>query len=116
VGAEFASPGTGTNGIAFLVSAGVVYEVIAAACSSPQTLELNAASRAATLWKWVNLGIAQAVLFVAIASYIDRKHRSAIISGGATAAALMYAQYYHARSSGLKNGGPPTESYGRSWG
>ncbi|HXT92375.1 MAG TPA: hypothetical protein VN714_24335, partial [Trebonia sp.] len=56
--------GNGSTGIAFLVSAGIVNEIIAAACSSPQTTEINAAKRADTLMKWVNLGIAQAALFV----------------------------------------------------
>ena len=56
--------GNGSTGIAFLVSAGIVYEIIAAACSSPQTTEINASKRADTLMKWVNLGIAQAALFV----------------------------------------------------
>jgi uncharacterized membrane protein YdcZ (DUF606 family) len=109
--------GSGSNGVAFLVSAGLVYEAIAAACSSPQTTELNAGSRAPTLMKWVNLGVGQAILFVIIAAAIDSKHRLAILAGGGTAAVLMYAQYAHAKSAGLKNGGPPTETYGSgAWG
>lgn len=47
------------QGTAFLVSAGVMYEIIAAACSSPQTTELNAGARAKTLMKWVHLGVVQ---------------------------------------------------------
>ncbi len=93
--------GNGSNGIAFLVSAGVVYEIIAAACSSPQTTELNASKRADTLMKWVNIGIAQAVGFVAVAAYIDRKHSKPIIAGGAIATVLLYAQYAHAKKAGL---------------
>jgi len=46
----------GGDGVAFLVSAGLVYECIAKACSSPQTAELNAEKRAETLMKWVNIG------------------------------------------------------------
>lgn len=99
------------EGVAFLVSAGIVYEIIAAACSSPQTTEINASARAETLMKWVHLGVAQAVLFVAVAAVIDRKHRVAIVGGGATAAALMYAQYFHARKAGLASGEPGTETY-----
>ena len=57
--ADFASPGTNSDGIAFLVSAGIVYEIIAAACSSPQTTEINAGTRADTLMKWVHIGLAQ---------------------------------------------------------
>jgi len=99
------------DGIAFLVSAGIVYEIIAAACSSPQTAEINAAKRAGTLMKWVHLGIVQAALFVAIAAKIDKKHRVAIVAGGTTAAVLMYCQYAYAKKAGLKNGGPGTETY-----
>lgn len=107
--AEFASPGADT-GVAFLVSAGIVYEIIAAACSSPQTTEINAGTRAPTLMKWVNIGIGQAALFVVIAAAIDRKNRGPIIAGGFTAGALMYVQYNHAKSAGLASSAPGTES------
>lgn len=106
---EFSS--RGSDGIAFLVSAGLVYEIIAAACSSPQTTEINAGRRAETLMKWVYLGIGQAAIFVAAAAYIDPKHRMPILAGGILAGALMYAQYVHAKRAGLENGGPGTETY-----
>lgn len=100
------------KGVAFLVSTGVMYEIIAAACSSPQTTELNASARADTLMKWVHIGIAQGVLIVAVAAWIDDTGASvAIVAGGTVAAALLYAQYVYAKNSGLKSGGPPTESY-----
>jgi 2-keto-3-deoxy-6-phosphogluconate aldolase len=76
----------GGDGIAFLVSAGIVYEIIAAACSSPQTMEI-------------------------IAAMVDRQHRAAIIAGGTTAGVLMYAQYAHAKKAGLASDAPGTESY-----
>lgn len=101
----------GGGGVAFLVSAGIVYEIIAAACSSPQTAEINASKRAGTLMKWVHIGIAQAAIFVAVAACLDRKHRGEIIAGGTLAAVLMYGQYLHARNAGLRNGGPGTEQY-----
>jgi hypothetical protein len=97
--------------VAFLVSAGIVYEIIAAACSSPQTTEINASSRADTLMKWVHLGIAQAALFVAIAAWIDTQHRKPIIVGGVLAAGLMYGQYVHAKQAGLASDAPPTETW-----
>jgi len=110
--ADLQTAARSSNGIAFLVSAGIMYEIIAAACSSPQTMEINAAARAGTLMKWVNIGVAQGALFIAIAAYIDRSHRGAIIAGGVTAGVLMYCQYAHAKRAGLENGGPPTETYG----
>lgn len=101
-----------SSGIAFLVSAGVVYEIIAAACSSPQTTEINASTRADTLMKWVHIGLLQAAALVAAAAYMDRKHRAPIIAGGTSAAVVMYASYYHARRAGLANPGPGTEGQG----
>ncbi len=100
-----------SGGVAFLVSAGIVYEIIAAACSSPQTTEINASSRADTLMKWVHLGIGQAALFVAVAAIIDRKHRLEILAGGITAGVLMYVQYAHAKQAGLRSDLPGTEQY-----
>lgn len=109
--ADLASAVQGGDGIAFLVSGGIVFEIIAAACSSPQTAEINAAKRSATLMKWVWVGVGMSAAFVAIAAYIDRRHRKAIIAGGTTAAVLMLAAYWHAKNAGLRNGGPATESY-----
>lgn len=98
-----------TDGIAFLVSAGIVYEIIAAACSSPQTTEINADKRAETLMKWVHIGIGQAAIFIAAAAYFDPTHRKAIIGGGSLAAVLMYGQYMHAKKAGLEDVSGGTE-------
>ncbi|HZR54581.1 MAG TPA: hypothetical protein VFB06_34410 [Streptosporangiaceae bacterium] len=109
--ADVATALKGSDGVAFLVSAGIVYEIIAAACSSPQTTEINAGRRADTLMKWVNIGVGQAVLFVLIAAWLDRAHRWSILGGGALAAVLMYGQYAHARAAGLRSTEPGTETY-----
>lgn len=102
--------GNKSNGTAFLVSAGIVFEIIAAACSSPQTTEINASSRADTLMKWVNVGVGMAAVFVAIASIIDEPHRREILAGGGLAALLMYVSYVHAKQAGLSSNQPGTES------
>lgn len=94
------------------VSAAVVYDVISATNSSPQTTEINAAARADTLMKWVWLGIAQAALFVGIMVLAEppgKKWRPMV--GGGLAIVLLLAQYLHAKKAGLENGGPGTESY-----
>ena len=99
--------------ISFLISAEVVYAVVAAACSSPQTCEINAGKRADTLMKWVHLGLIQAGIFVFIGAYIAERTGGsawATILGGLLAAGLMYASYLHAKKAGLKNKGPGTES------
>ncbi len=107
--ADMANAVKSGDGIAFLVSAGIVYEIVAAACSSPQTTEINAKSRSGTLMKWVYLGLGQAVVLVALAAYLDRKHAGPILAGGALAAVLMWTQYIHARSAGLASCEPGTE-------
>ena len=92
----------------------LTYDVIAAACSSPQTTEINADKRADTLMKWVYIGIIQAAIFTAIGSYAEiRQGKSAWppVVGFALAAGMMYASYAHAKESGLANGGEVTEQY-----
>ena len=105
------SLGSGSRAIAFLVAAGIVYEIIAKACSSPQTTELNADKRAPTLMKWVNIGTVEGLLFVVIAASLEKDTRGAVLAGGLLAAAITYAEYLYAKQSGLRNGGPATESY-----
>lgn len=101
----------GESAVTFMVSAGLVYEIIAAACSSPQTTEINAGARSETLMKWVKLGLAQAALFVVIAAYLSKKHAGAALLGGGLAAVLMWAQYVHANACGLASSAPGTEQY-----
>lgn len=104
------APVDGKNsGVPFLVAAGIVYEIIAAACSSPQTAEINADKRASTLMKWVHLGIAQSVVFITIAAAVDPKHAKPIIAGGVLAGGIMYASYAHAMAAGLSSKEPGTE-------
>jgi hypothetical protein len=97
------------NGVPFLVSAGIVYEVIAAACSSPQTAEINATKRADTLMKWVYIGMVQAGLFVTIAALVDPEDAKPIVIGGVMAGGIMYWSYAHAMASGLAAAQPGTE-------
>ena len=98
-----------SNGVPFLVSAGIVYEIIAAACSSPQTAEINADKRAETLMKWVYIGLAESALFVTIAAMVDRPHAPAIVVGGGMAAGIMWYSYVHAKASGLASSETGTE-------
>lgn len=105
-----------SDGLAFLISAYGVYEIIAAACSSPQTAEINAHSRAGTLMKWVHLGLGQAVILTSIGAAIDKKHRKPIVAGATLAAAMMYGSYLYAKAAGLKSAEPGTEDTGWSAG
>lgn len=109
--ADFKAGIDGDAALAFMVSGGLVYEIIAAACSSPQTTEINADTRSETLMKWVWLGLAQAGLFVGVAAYISDSPE-AVIAGGLLGGGLMLAQYQHAQKAGLasaRNGAKGTE-------
>jgi hypothetical protein len=103
--------GSASNGIAFLVGGGIVYEIVAANVSSPQTTELNASMRAPTLMKWVHLGQVQAAVFVLAAALLDRPHRRAILAGGILAMVLMEGLFLHAKTAGLASDEPGTEVY-----
>lgn len=98
------------NGVAFLVTAGLVTGIIAAQCSSPQTAEINADKRAATLMKWVHVGVVQSLLFIGIAAIVEPEHKASILAGGGLMVAIMYGSYLHAKASGLKNPGPRSET------
>lgn len=107
--ADFSAIGN-KDDVTFMVSAGLVFEIIAAFCSSPQTTELNAPARAETLMKWVGMGLGVSVLFVALAAW-KFKGGAPAIWGGALAGAILGVAYVHAKHSGLRNGGPATEQY-----
>ena len=103
------------KGIALLVGAEIVYAIVAAACSSPQTMEINAKSRADTLMKWVHIGLVQSAIFVGLACVYDREHAQPILVGAGVASVLMYGSYRHAMSAGLGSSQPGTETY-QGWG
>lgn len=97
------------SGIAFLVAAGIVYEIIAKDVSSPQTVEINIGEREATLMKWVHIGQVESIAFIVAAAIMDKKNRGPIIMGGVSAMIITEAEYLHARASGLANPGKGTE-------
>ena len=103
--------GRNGSGIAFLVAAGVVFEIIAYCCSSPQTMEINAVKRAPTLMKYVHIGQIQAVFFIGVAASFDKKHMVPILAGGGLAMGISEVLYLYSREAGLSNPGPETENY-----
>jgi hypothetical protein len=107
--ADVSAATDGRSGVAFLVAAGIVFEIIAFACSSPQTAEINIGTRGDTLMKWVHLGEALGAGFIIAAMIIDPKRGKAILAGGAVAIASSEIFYRHAKASGLQNPGPTTE-------
>lgn len=103
--------GAGSWGLAFLVAATFMADIIAKACSSPQTMEINAGKRAATLEKWVNVGLVEGAALVAVACLVDKQYRTPILLGAAAEALITWAEYQHAKQSGLASDQPGTESY-----
>lgn len=107
---------SGSSAITLGVFGALTYDVIAAACSSPQTTEINADARAETLMKWVYIGIGQAALFTAIgtAAEVSEGHSPfPPLIGFSLAAGLMWLSYDHAKKAGLASNKPGTETYGQ---
>lgn len=97
-----------------MVSAALAYDIIAAACSSPQTTEINADKRAETLMKWVYIGMAQVILFAIIGAVIEKQRGKPVwppLLGALLGGGLMLGQYYYARAAGLADGKQGTEDY-----
>ena len=99
----------GSRGIAFLVGATLMADMIAKACSSPQTVETNAGRRADTAMKWASIGLIEGLIFVVIASFLEPKNAAAFMAGGALEAGVTYYEYQHAKQSGLASAEPGTE-------
>lgn len=101
--------GSQSRAVTFMVSGGLVFEIVAAMCSSPQTAEINAPKRADTLMKWVAIGLVVALLYVIIAVYIDEDRWPSILGGGLAGVILWFA-YDHAKRTGLSTALPGTET------
>src|SRR5215472_1766419 len=95
-------------GIAFLSGAMTMADIVAKACSSPQTTEINAGTRAGTLMKWVRIGLIEGGALVIIAAIISPEVAGAFIGGAVAEGAVTYMQYRHARQAGLASGLPGT--------
>lgn len=101
--------GGGNNpAIGIAVYAALIFDIISEACSSPQTAEINIGTREETLMKWVYVGmlIGAAFILVGIAASPEGKKKEPIIGGG-LAMVIVWAQYTHAKASGLANGDQP---------
>jgi uncharacterized membrane protein len=111
-----AESGTGrgidsNTAISVAVYAELVYTVISASCSSPQTTEINAKARSSTLMKWVNIGLLQGAGFGILGACLDKRRWPPLVGSG-IAMGLLWAQYRHALTAGLASTEPGTEDYG----
>lgn len=107
--------GGSSAAVTVAVYAALTYDIISATNSSPQTTEINAGKRAATLMKWVYIGLAQATLFAAIGYYFEKMSGRPAwppVVGAGIAGALLWIQYIHAKQAGLAAAGlQGTEGY-----
>lgn len=100
----------GDASVKVAIYAALMYDIISATNSSPQTTEINAKKRAPTLMKWVHLGIVQGAAFVIIGMALDKERWPPLLGGG-LAGVLLYFQYLYALKSGTENPGVGTETY-----
>lgn len=101
--------GTQSRAVTFMVAGGLVFEIVAAMCSSPQTAEINADRRAETLMKWVIIGLLVSILYIAVAVRIDKDRWPSILGGG-MAGLILWIAYSYAKESGSKSTLPGTET------
>lgn len=99
-----------TAAISVAVYAELVYTVISASCSSPQTTEINAKARSGTLMKWVRIGLIQGAAFGLLGAALDKRRWPPLLGAGLAMAAL-WTQYRHALAAGLASTAPGTEQY-----
>lgn len=98
------------------IYAALVFDVFSSTNSSPQTTELFARDRAATLWKWIRIGAVVSIAFIALAvlteyrSGGEKKAYLAPVVGGVAALGIMWAMYSHALSEG--GGSKPAKKVG----
>ena len=96
--------------ISIPIYAELVYTVISASCSSPQTTEINAKARSDTLMKWVYIGLLQGAGFGILGATLDKRRWPPLVGAG-IAMGLLYSQYRHALRCGLNSCEPGTEQY-----
>jgi hypothetical protein len=51
---------------------------------------------------WVNVGMAESAVFIAIAALIDKKHAKAFLGGAGLQMGITYAEYVYARKIGME--------------
>lgn len=95
-------------GIAYLG----VKDIYSADNSSPQTTEINAKHRLASLMKWVNIAAIESLGIVLLLSAAAPKgHKRWPFLGGVLALVITYAQYLYAKACGMVSNEMPTEDF-----
>lgn len=100
---------TNTRMMTVAIAAEMVYQLIGSNMSSPQTAELNAAARAPTISKWVNLTNMESFAWIVFLCMLDKSYWPLL--GGGIALFGMFLKYKYAIKSGLDSAAPGTENY-----
>lgn len=87
----------------------LVYQLVGANLSSPQTAELNARRRAPTIGKWVVMANSKALFWIIGLCILDGSLWPAV--GGGLAITDMHFSYRYAINCGLDSDAPGTEDY-----
>lgn len=91
------------------VFAALGYDITSANLSSPQTFELNSGQRAPTLNKWLNINVAEALVWGIGASIIDKTPYPMV--GILLGISSMYVKYHYAVRSGAQSRLPDMENH-----
>lgn len=97
------------RGMTVAASAEMIYQLTGSNMSSPQTAKMNAPARADTIDEWVRITHWEAMGWIAFMCWLFGSFWP--IVGGGLAWSGMWGKYRYAITSGLKQGGPPTENY-----
>lgn len=105
---------TEVDAVSFGVTFLGVKDIYSADNSSPQTTEINAKRRVATLMKWVNIAAVESfALILLMTSAAPKGHKRWPLMGGLTSLIITYGQYLYAKSCGMKSMDQEgTEDYG----
>lgn len=95
-------------GIAYLG----VKDIYSADNSSPQTTEINAKHRLASLMKWVNIAAIESLgIVLLLSAAAPRGHKRWPFLGGVLALVITYGQYLYAKACGMVSNEQPTEDF-----
>jgi hypothetical protein len=95
---------TETDAALFGISFLGVKDIYSADNSSPQTTEINAQRRVATLMKWVNIAAVESLgLIFLLTSAAPPGHKKWPLMGGITGLVVTYTQYLYAKDRGLRS-------------
>lgn len=99
---------TASRAVKVAVFGALAYDITSANMSSPQTFELNSSQRGPTLTKWLNMNVAEALVWGIGGSMLDGSLWPMV--GTVAGITSMYIKYQYAIRSGQQSGLPDMEN------